>query len=81
MSNLQLKIKNTADDLRDHFQSFIFDEYISGNENLLKNINVRQVDNDLGYISITALDEENIEVLMSYNNLLARYRKEFLDTL
>ncbi|MEG1254377.1 hypothetical protein [Clostridium sp.] len=76
MSKLKAKLKYEAEGLRDSLESFVFSEYIKGNESALHKIDIKKMDNDLGYISIAVYEEEDKNILSEYKNLLNNYSKQ-----
>ena len=77
MSNVfQRNLKNKAEELRKVLKDFVFDEYIKGDLSKLNSIDVKKIENDLGYIYFAIEDTESSITLDDYKNLINTYSKQ-----
>ena len=77
MSNVfQRNSKNKAEELRKVLKDFVFDEYIKGDLSKLNSIDVKKIENDLGYIYFAIEDTESSITLDDYKNLINTYSKQ-----
>jgi len=77
MSNVfQRNLKNKAEELRKVLKDFVFDEYIKGDLSKLNSIDVKKIENDLGYIYFAIEDIESPTTLDDYKNLINTYSKQ-----
>ncbi|WP_346938467.1 hypothetical protein [uncultured Clostridium sp.] len=77
MSNVfQRNLKNKAEELRKVLKDFVFDEYIKGDLSKLNSIDVKKIENDLGYMYFAIEDTESSATLDYYKNLINTYSKQ-----
>lgn len=77
MSNVfQRNLKNKAGELRKDLKDFVFDEYIKGDLSKLNRIDVKKMENDLGYMYFAIEDTESSTTLDYCKNLINTYSKQ-----
>jgi uncharacterized protein (DUF488 family) len=77
MSNsLRGILKNEADELRCRLENMVYDMYITETNLSLEDIDIRKIDNDLGYISLDIFEQKDFSILKEYGKLLEKYEKQ-----
>lgn len=77
MSNsLRKVLKNEVDELRCTLENLVYNMYITETNLSLEDIEIRKIDNDLGYISLDIFEQKDFSILKEYEKLLKEYEKQ-----
>lgn len=77
MSNrLREYLKSIVDELKDKLENLVYNLCISGEHIQIKDIDIKKIDNDLGYMSLDIYEQKNCLILVEYENLLDKYSKQ-----
>jgi uncharacterized protein (DUF488 family) len=77
MSNsLRGVLKNKVDELRCRLENMVYNMYITETNLSLEHIDIRKIDNDLGYISLDIFEQKDFSILKEYEKLLEKYEKQ-----
>lgn len=75
-NRLRENLKNTVEELKDKLENLVYDLCITGNYFKIKDIDIKKIDNDLGYISLDIFEQRDCSILVEYKNLLDKYSKQ-----
>lgn len=71
MSNkLRAYLKNILDELKNKLENIVYSLYINRKHIETTNIDIKKIDNDLGYMSLDILEQTDYSVLAEYKYLL-----------
>lgn len=77
MSNrLRGNLKNTVDKLKDKLENLVYNLYIDGKYPQIEDVDIKKIDNDLGYMSLDIYEQRDYSILVEYKNLLDEYSEQ-----
>lgn len=77
MSNsLKEVLKEKVNELMCMIENIVYNIYITETDLNLEDIDIRKIDNDLGYISLDIFEQKNFLILKEYEKLLEKYEKQ-----